>query len=101
MVKHIVFWKLKDDLQGSAREERLRAIKEGFEALQGIVPGLLHIEIGFDFLQSPESVDLILYSEFESRAALEGYTNHPGHLGMLPLVREVRIERRAGDYEVT
>ena len=100
MVKHIVFWKLKDDLQGSAREERLRQIKDGFEALQGVIPGLRHIEIGFDFLKSPDSVDIILYSEFESREALAGYTNHPGHLGMLPIVREVRVERRAGDYEV-
>ena len=100
MVKHIVFWRLKEDLTGSAREERLRQIKEGFEALQGAVPGLLYIEIGFDFLRTAESVDIILYSEFESRAALEGYQNHPGHLAMLPLVREVRVERRAGDYEV-
>lgn len=100
MVKHIVFWRLKDDLTGGARDERLRQIKEGFEALRGVVPGLRHIEIGFDFLESPDSVDIILYSEFESRAALDGYQNHPGHLAMIPLVRDVRVERRVGDYEI-
>ncbi|MBM3820717.1 MAG: Dabb family protein [Acidimicrobiia bacterium] len=100
MIKHIVFWKLRDDLQGAARDERLHAIKEGFEKLQGVIPGLRHIEVGFDFLRTPESVDIVLYSEFESREALEGYANHPGHLAMLPVVREVRIERRSGDYEV-
>ena len=100
MVKHIVFWKVKEDLKGLARDERLRDIKQGFEALQGIIPGLLHIEIGFDFLKSADSVDIILYSEFESRAALDGYQNHPGHLAMVPLVKDVRVERRAGDYEV-
>ena len=100
MVKHIVFWKVKEDLQGRAREDRLRAIKDGFEALQGVIPGLLRIEIGFDFLKSADSVDIILYSEFESRAALDGYQNHPGHLAMVPLVRDIRTERRAGDYEV-
>ena len=100
MVKHIVFWKLREDLQGAARDERLRQIKDGFDQLQGVIPGLLHIEIGFDFLKSADSVDLILYSEFESRAALDGYQNHPGHLAMIPLVRDVRVERRAGDYEV-
>jgi hypothetical protein len=100
MVKHIVFWRLRDDLQGAARDERLREIKEGFEKLQGVIPGLLHIEVGFDFLRSPESVDLILYSEFESRAALDGYQTHPRHLAMVPLVRDVRVERRVGDYEL-
>jgi hypothetical protein len=100
MVKHIVFWRLREDLQGVARDERLREIKEGFEKLLGVVPGLLHIEVGFDFLDTAESVDIILYSEFESREALAGYANHPGHQAMLPVVREVRIERRSGDYEV-
>lgn len=101
MVKHIVFWRVKDDLQGSAREQRLREIKDGFETLQGVIPGLLRIEIGFDFLKSADSVDIILYSEFESRAALDSYQNHPGHNAMAPLVRDVRVERRVGDYEVT
>jgi hypothetical protein len=100
MVKHIVFWRLRDDLTGAARDGKLREIKEGFEQLQGVIPGLLHIEIGFDFLKSPESVDLILYAEFESRAALDGYQTHPGHLAMVPLVRDVRVERRVGDYEL-
>ena len=101
MVKHIVFWKLKEELQGSAREAKLREIKQGFEALQGVIPGLRHIEIGVDFLQSADAVDLILYSAVDSREALDGSQNHPGHLAMVPLVRDIRVARWAGDYEVT
>jgi stress responsive alpha/beta barrel protein len=66
----------------------------------GVIPGLLHIEIGFDVSKSADSADIVLYSEFESLAALDGYQNHPGHLAMVPMVREVRVERRVGDYEV-
>jgi quinol monooxygenase YgiN len=100
MVKHIVFWRVKDGLVGKEREETFRRIKEGFEALQGVIPGLLKIEIGFDFLKSPDSCDFVLYSEFESRAALEGYQKHPRHEAMVPMVREIRIERRVVDYDV-
>ncbi len=99
MVKHIVFWKMKEALSASDREEALRKIKRGFEAMQGVIPGLLRIEVGIDFLRSPESSDFALYCEFESRAALDGYQAHPLHQAMLPLVRDVRIERRVVDYD--
>ncbi|SRR6266511_445977 len=99
MVKHIVFWKMKEELLASDREEALRKIKQGFEALQGVVPGLLRVEVGIDFIRSAESSDFSLYCEFESRAALDAYQAHPAHQAMVPLVRAVRIERRVVDYD--
>lgn len=99
MVKHIVFWRLKD-MPAPQREQALREIKAGFEALQGVIPGLLRIEVGVDFLRSAESSDFSLYCELESRAALDVYQAHPAHQAMVPLVRDVRIERRVVDYEV-
>ena len=98
MVKHIVFWRLKE-MPAAQREQALREIKAGFEALQGVIPGLLRIEVGIDFLKSPESSDFSLYCELESRAALDVYQAHPAHQAMVPLVRDVRIERRVVDYE--
>jgi hypothetical protein len=85
---------------GPARQEALRRIKEGFEALHGKIPGLQKIEIGFDFSQGADSADIVLYSEFESRAALDGYQAHPLHNALVPIVRDVRVERRVGDYEI-
>ena len=98
MVKHIVFWRLKE-MPAAQREQALREIKAGFEALQGVIPGLLRIEVGIDFLKSPESSDFSLYCELESRAALDIYQAHPAHQAMVPPVRDVRIERRVVDYE--
>ena len=98
MVKHIVFWRLKE-MPAPQREQALREIKAGFEALQGVIPGLLRIEVGVDFLRSAESSDFSLYCELESRAALDVYQAHPAHQAMVPLVRDVRIERRVVDYD--
>lgn len=98
MVKHIVFWKMKE-MPAPQREQALSEIKAGFEALQGVIPGLLRIEVGVDFLRSAESSDFSLYCEFESRAALDVYQAHPAHQAMVPLVRDVRIERRVVDYD--
>lgn len=100
MIKHIVFWKLKADLQGADRQAALLRIKQGFEALPGKIPGLLRIEIGFDYGQGGDASDLALYSEFESRAALAGYETHAEHLALVPMVRDVRTEKRVVDYVV-
>jgi hypothetical protein len=99
MIRHIVFWKLRDDVTGQARTDVLRTIKDGFEAMQGQIPGLLKIEIGIPFSDGAESADVALYSEFESRAALAGYDTHPLHQTMATIVRQLRRERRVADFE--
>lgn len=100
MVKHIVFWRLKKELSAAERQQAYERIKAGFEALPGKIPGLLKLEIGLDFSQGPDAADLVLYSEFDTPASLSGYEAHALHHALAPMVREVRIERRVGDYEV-
>ncbi len=99
MIKHIVFWKLKEQANGLNKAENAAAIKEKLEALSGQIEGLLKIEVGIDFLASAESADLCLYSEFESKAALDFYQSHPLHKAIMPFIGEARSERRVVDYE--
>jgi hypothetical protein len=100
MIKHIVFWRLKDRENATSRDENARAIKEKIEGLRGRIPGLLHIEAGIDFNQSETACDVVLYSEFESRAALDGYQDHPAHVEIVKFIGERRTERRIADYEI-
>ncbi len=100
MVKHIVFWKLKDEANGMSKAENAAAIKQKIEALNGKIEGCIKLEIGFDFLHSAESADVVLYSEFESKEALDFYANHPLHKAVMPFIAEARSERRVIDYTV-
>jgi quinol monooxygenase YgiN len=100
MIKHIVFWKLKDEANGLSKQENAQAIKQKLEALKGQIEGLIDIEVGFDFLQSPESADVVLYSTFKDKAALDFYQQHPLHKAVMPFIGEARSERRVVDYEV-
>jgi quinol monooxygenase YgiN len=100
MIKHIVFWKLKDEANGLNKQENAQAIKQKLEALKGQIEGLIDIEVGFDFLQSPESADVVLYSTFTDKAALDFYQQHPLHKAVMPFIGEARSERRVVDYEV-
>ncbi len=99
MVKHIVFWRLKPEAHGQSAAENARAIKERLESLRGRVPGMLRIEVGIDFSRTDSSCDLALYSEFESRAALDAYQAHPEHKAVMPFILEARSERRLVDFE--
>jgi quinol monooxygenase YgiN len=100
MVKHIVFWKLKEEANGLSKAENAAAIKQKLEALAGQIEGLLKIEVGTDFLHSAESADVVLYSEFKDKAALDFYQQHPLHKAVMPFIGEARSERRVVDYEL-
>ena len=99
MIKHIVLWRLKPEAHGRPAAENARAIKEKLEALRGRIAGLVKIEVGLDFSRTDNSCDLALYSEFESRAALDAYQAHPEHKAVMPFILEARSERHLVDYE--
>jgi len=100
MVKHIVMWRLHDDVDGIPKAESAVAIKEALEDLQGKIPGLIHIEAGIDFSDSDQSADIVLYSELESREALDAYQAHPLHQAVIPLVKKHACERTVVDFEL-
>lgn len=100
MIKHIVVWKFKDSAHGNDRATNARLTREKLESLRGRIPGLLHIEVGLDFSATASSGDVVLVSEFESRAALATYQSHPLHQAVVPFVAEAALERRVVDYEV-
>lgn len=99
MVTHIVMWRLKDSAFGRPKTDNARLVREKLEALRGKIPGLLHLEVGFDFSATDASADVVLVTRFESRDALAAYQAHPDHQAVAAFVREVTSERRLADYE--
>jgi hypothetical protein len=99
MIKHIVIWKLKENANGNTKMQNAAMIKNKLEALTGRIPGIIKMEVGFDISGTEESGDIVLYSEFESKEALENYQVHPEHKAVMPFVKEARSERRLVDYE--
>lgn len=91
MIKHIVMWRLRDKSDAAKLKQKL-------EALVGQIPGLLHLEVGIDFLGSDASADLVLYAELESREALQAYQMHPAHQAVVPLVQAATLSRQVVDY---
>ena len=100
MIKHIVCWKLLNRAKPLEENSDAVVIKTALEDLRGKIPGLLHLELGFDFSGKDSAGDIVLYSEFESREALLAYNEHPAHVKVGKIVRPRTCERRMIDYEI-
>jgi len=98
MVRHIVFWKLKDSAEGADKITNAKIIKSKLEALVGQVEGLIKAEVNMNY--NPAGFDLCLYSELESKEALEFYQGHPKHLEVREFVHKVILERAVTDCEI-
>ena len=92
MVKHIVLYTLKE---GAEKKEAVALIESVLVPLVGKIPGLLHMEVKLAF----NGMDYALYSEFESREALEAYAVHPLHLEAKEHFHHLLATRVAADYE--
>ena len=93
MVKHIVAYKLKEDVN---KAEAVEIIRAALEPLVGKIPGLLHLEVRACF----QGMDYALYSEFESREALKNYAVHPLHLEAKEHFFQMLDSRVCAEYDM-
>ena len=98
MVKHMIVWKLKDEVAEKAAYSL--KIKEALEGLVGKIDGLLEMHIITGGLPSSTG-DLMMDSTFESAEALSAYAKHPLHVAIADgIVRPAVASRAAFDYEI-
>ena len=99
MTRHIILWKLKDELTAQQKQEVKAEIKRGLEGLAGKITGLVSIKVNTEGLAS-SNVDLMLDSSFESPEALKGYSVHPAHVAVADgKVRPFTAGRYCLDFE--
>jgi hypothetical protein len=97
MLKHIVVWQFRN------RANKLTdgaTVKHAFESMRGQIPGLRMVEAGIDVAIDAQADDIVLYCEFDGRAALEVYQQHPSHLAAKAIVGPLVAGRHVVDYEV-
>jgi hypothetical protein len=100
MIKHIVMWKLKDQAEGADRQANARKMKELLDGCANIVPGILKLEVALAQPGLEATYDVVLYSEFSDRAALDAYQEHPQHVALKGFIGAVREARQCMDYEI-
>lgn len=99
MVKHIILWKLKEDIDDAEKEVIKSEIKAGLEGLKGKIPGLMDIHVQTESLES-SNADLMLDSTFEDEKSLKDYAVHPEHVKVADSkVRPYTVTRMCLDFE--
>jgi hypothetical protein len=98
MIKHIVMWNVRGE-SDAEKATGIARLENAFGGLRGKIPGLLHLEIGVDSSRIDYACDVVLYSEFESQAALNAYGSHPEHLRVKSELADLRTARHQVDYE--
>jgi len=91
LIRHIVMFTAK-------RQDDLPEIIEGLKLL-GTIPHSSHFEVTRNgkIDQFGNEVDVVVYAEFESEAALRAYKAHPTYAEATRRVRPLREERYADD----
>ena len=93
MIRHIVFFTAKSP-------KNLPAIMDGLRLL-GTIPHVSHFEVTQNRKvdQIGNDVDVVVYAEFDSEAALKAYKAHPTYAEATRRVRPLRELRFAADFE--
>ncbi len=94
MLRHIVFWKVKDD---EDKEKNMDLIVRMLYSLDGKIKGLESVELGYSLDKSSE-YDISLCAGFKSPAALKYYQNHPEHLRCKDFISKVTEKRISFDF---
>ena len=102
MVKHIILWRLREDLTAEEKERVKQDIKAGLEGLTGRIPGLLDITVNVDGRLDSSNADVMLDSTFTDEAALRAYAVHPEHVAVADgKVRPYTSLRTCLDYLIS
>ncbi|MCL2467110.1 MAG: Dabb family protein [Micrococcales bacterium] len=100
MIRHVVMWTFADQAAGADRAANLARAAEKVAALDGLVPGMRHLEV----VVAPEHLnhthDLLLIVDFDSADDLAAYRTHPRHVEVASFITAACADRAVVDYEV-
>ena len=99
MVKHIVLFKLKDEVPETDKLVVMNKFKEAIEALPAKISVIRKIEVGLN-MNPGESWHIALYSEFDNLDDVKFYATHPEHVAAGKIIAEAKESRSCVDYEI-
>ena len=99
MVKHIVLFKLKDEVPEAEKLVVMNKFKEAIEALPAKISVIRKIEVGLN-MNPGAAWHIALYSEFATLEDVKFYAPHPDHVAAGKIIAEAKDSRACVDYEL-
>jgi len=97
VIKHIVMWSLKEELD---KVETSKKVKKLLEGLKEKINEIVEIEVGINYNSSEMAYDIALYSTFKTKEDLQSYQTNPHHIEAGGYIKSVVKERTVVDYDV-
>jgi hypothetical protein len=94
MLTHIVCWKYKDETTEEQRADHIARLR----ALPDVIPNIVSFNVGSDILHLDRSFDTGLVAVYPDRAALDVYTDHPSHLEVAALGKQIAKQVVSVDF---
>lgn len=94
MLTHIVCWKYKPEVSAEQREGHIAALR----ALPEHISDMVSFNVGADILGLDRSFDTGLVAVFNGRDELDAYTDHPEHLKVAAMGRELAEKAVSVDF---
>ena len=98
MVRYAVMWKFKPS-DGRSPKEIGEDVKEKYESLLGLVPGLKNIEVGINRNESATAYDAIMIADFETWEALADYKADSMRDNVIKYVEPLTVVRARDECE--
>ncbi|MCL2453979.1 MAG: Dabb family protein [Micrococcales bacterium] len=99
MLRHIVMWSFADQAAGADRAANVARAHAMLTELDGLVPGMRHLEVVVPPAHLEHTHDLLLVADFDGPDDLAAYAAHPQHVAVASFIGEVRTARACVDYE--
>ena len=93
MIRHIVFFKIKNEEEQSELVWYLNSLKHKIDFIQ-------NLEIGENFTTSERAYDVSLIADFENEADLKTYATHKDHMPLVAFLKENKIQTKVVDYAI-
>lgn len=100
MLKHIVFWNVKESAEGLTKVEILDKMKSMLIELPSKIEVIKGLEVGHNVVPSDRAFDIALYVTVSSLEDLKIYAEHPDHLLVVDFFKKVVERSAAVDYFV-
>ncbi|PYY50201.1 Dabb family protein [Curtobacterium sp. MCBD17_023] len=96
MIRHVVSWTLREDLD---RDDAVARIRELLTGLVGVIPSIKSLQVVENVAYPGKNQDVAVVAEFDDLAGLDEYQVHPDHQTAAAEIRGLVTARAAIDWQ--
>lgn len=100
MIRHLVFFRLKENLPEEEKEKQVRFLIDTFQPLRERLPFVLEYRVARNFSESPAAWDVVIDSVMKDKKDLKKYSLSPEHQEAIQQASGIEKEKAVVDFEL-